>query len=162
MAVAKMKEAVGRKIRIADSKCAIGGVRCEVDVHDGHTIITDEPTERGGTDTATSPLMYFTTALGTCQTVQIIKVAEAMRFKHGAINIHTETTTDLIDGIEGNNNGVMHFVGATLNIEIETNEPAAKLERLAALSEDRCPVGRLFADAGFEPECIWTSIPLSD
>jgi uncharacterized OsmC-like protein len=104
--------------------------------------------------------MYFTTALGTCQTVQIIKVAEAMRFKHGAINISTETTTDLIDGVEGNTNGVMHFVGAILKIEIETNEPAAKLERLATLSEDRCPVGRLFADAGFEPECIWTAVPL--
>jgi uncharacterized OsmC-like protein len=160
MAVVKMKEVVGRKVRIADSKCVGGGVRCEVDVHDGHSVITDEPTERGGTDTATSPLMYFTTALGTCQTVQIIKVAEAMRFKHGAINISTETTTDLIDGIEGNTNGVMHFVGAILKIEIETNEPAAKLERLATLSEDRCPVGRLFADAGFEPECIWTAVPL--
>ena len=160
MAVVKMKEVVGRKVRIADSKCVGGGVRCEVDVHDGHSVITDEPTERGGTDTATSPLMYFTTALGTCQTVQIIKVAEAMRFKHGAININTETTTDLIDGIEGNTNGVMHFVGAILKIEIETNEPAAKLERLATLSEDRCPVGRLFSDAGFEPECIWTAVPL--
>jgi uncharacterized OsmC-like protein len=106
--------------------------------------------------------MYFTTALGTCQTVQIVKVAEAMRFKHGAINIHTETVTDLIDGLEGNNNGVMHFVGATLNIEIETNEPQEKLDRLAALSEDRCPVGRLFADAGFEPECIWTAVPLKE
>jgi uncharacterized OsmC-like protein len=162
MAVAKMKEVIGRKVRIADSKCAAGGVRCEVDVHDGHTVITDEPVERGGADTATSPLMYFTTALGTCQTVQIIKVAEAMRFKHGAINIHTETTTDLIGGLEGNNNGVMHFVGATLKIEIETNESTAKLKRLAALSEDRCPVGRLFADAGFEPECIWIAVPLSE
>ena len=66
----------------------------------------------------------------------------------------------MIDGIDGNNNGVMHFVGATLHIKIETNETAAKLERLAALSEDRCPVGRLFADAGFEPKCIWTAIPL--
>ena len=162
MAVAKMKEVVGRKVRVVDSKCAAGGVRCEVDTGDGHTVITDEPEARGGTDTATSPLMYFTTALGACQTVQIIKVAEAMRFKHGEINIHTETTTDLIDGLEGNNNGVMHFVGATLNIEIETNESPEKMERLAALSEDRCPVGRLFADAGFEPECVWTAIPLAE
>ena len=45
---------------------------------------------------------------------------------------------------------------------IKTNEPAVKLERLAALSEDRCPVGRLFADAGFEPECVWTALPLPD
>jgi uncharacterized OsmC-like protein len=160
MAVAKMKEVVGRKLRVANSKCP-EGVRCEVDVGDGHTVITDEPAERGGTDTATSPLMYFTTALGTCQTVQIHKVAEAMRFKHGAINIRTETVTDLVDGIDGNPS-VMKFVGATLNIEIETNESPEKLKRLADLSEDRCPVGRLFADAGFEPECVWTAVPLAE
>ena len=49
MAVAKMKEVVGRKIRVADSKCAPGGVKIEVDVGGGHTVITDEPAERGGT-----------------------------------------------------------------------------------------------------------------
>ncbi|MBT4939812.1 MAG: hypothetical protein HON14_11810, partial [Rhodospirillaceae bacterium] len=82
--------------------------------------------------------------------------------KHGEINIRVETVTDLIDGVEGNSNGVMHFVGATLNIEIETNESPEKLQRLAQLSEDRCPVGRLFADAGFEPECVWTAVPLAE
>tara|TARA_Y100000780_G_C13328061_1_gene280302 strand:+ start:228 stop:476 length:249 start_codon:yes stop_codon:yes gene_type:complete len=82
MAVAKMKEVVERKLRVVDVKCK-EGTRCEVDTNDGHTVITDEPEVRGGTDTATSPLMYFTTSLGACQTVQIIKVAEAMRFKHG-------------------------------------------------------------------------------
>jgi putative redox protein len=162
MAVAKMKEVVGRTLRVANSKSEAGGVRCEVDVGGGHTVITDEPVARGGTDTATSPLMYLTTSLGSCQTVQIIKVAEAMRFKHGTIKIRTETVTDLIDGLEGNNKGVMHFVGAKLEIEIETNETPEKLQRLAALSEDRCPVGRLFADAGFEPECIWTAVPLAE
>ncbi len=161
MAVAKMKEVVGRKVRVVDISCP-EGVRCEVDTGDGHTVITDEPEARGGTDTATSPLMYFTTSLGACQNVQIVKVAEAMRFKHGAINIHVETITDLIDGLEGNANGVMHFVGAKLDIEIETNEPPEKLQRLADLSEDRCPVGRLFADAGFEPECNWTALPLKE
>ena len=160
MAVAKMKEVVGRTLRVASSSCVPGGVRCEVDVGGGHTVITDEPIPRGGTDTATSPLMYLTTSLGSCQTVQIIKVAAAMRFKHGAINIRTETVTDTIDGIEGNSKGVKHFVGAKLEIEIETDESPEKLKRLAALSEDRCPVGRLFADAGFEPECIWTAIPM--
>ena len=159
MAVAKMKEVVERKLRVVDVKCK-EGTRCEVDTNDGHTVITDEPKVRGGTDTATSPLMYFTTSLGACQTVQIIKVAEAMRFKHGEININVETTTDTIDGLEGNNKGVMHFVGAKLDIEVETNESPEKFERLAALSEDRCPVGRLFADAGFEPECTWTAVPL--
>lgn len=161
MAVVKMKEGMGRKVRVADSKCP-EGVRCEVDVQDGHTVITDEPEARGGTDTATSPLAYFTTSLATCQTVQVHKVAEAMRFKHGAINIRAETVTDLVTGIDGNEKGVMKFVGAKLDIEIETNESPEKLKRLAELSEDLCPVGRLFADSGFEPECNWTAVPLAE
>jgi len=161
MAIVKMKEGSGRKIRVADSKCP-EGVRCIVDVGGGHTVITDEPAERGGTDTATAPLMYLTTSLATCQTVQIHKVAEAMRFKHGAINIRAETVTDLVTGIDGNDKGVMKFVGAKLDIEIETNESPEKLARLAALSEDLCPVGRLFGDAGFEPECNWTAVPLAE
>ena len=49
MAVAKMKEVVERKLRVVDVKCK-EGTRCEVDTNDGHTVITDEPEVRGGTD----------------------------------------------------------------------------------------------------------------
>ena len=36
------------------------------------------------------------------------------------------------------------------DVDIETDENEKRLERLKALSEDRCPVGRLFVDAGAE------------
>ena len=45
-----------------------------------------------------------------------------MRFAHGDINIDCSATTDLIDGMEGNANGVMHFCEVEMNIDIETNE----------------------------------------
>jgi uncharacterized OsmC-like protein len=159
MAVVKQKEPIGRQVRVADSKCP-EGVRCEISVQGGHTIITDEPAERGGTDTAASPLMYFTSSLAACQTVQIVKVAEAMRFKHGAININAETVTDRIEGVAGGNARVMRFCAAKMIIDIETDETPERFERLQRISEDQCPVGNLFTDAGYEPEVIWNALPM--
>lgn len=158
MATVQLKEPTLAKVREVESH-STGEVRCEVNVGGGHTVVTDEPAERGGTDTATSPLMYFTTSLATCQTVQIIKVAEAMRFKHGAINIKAATTTDMVPGIDGNDK-VMRFCAAEMIIDIETDEPEQKVERLKKLSEDRCPVGNIFTDAGYEPSVTWNVLPM--
>ncbi|NKB55438.1 MAG: hypothetical protein GKS00_03785 [Alphaproteobacteria bacterium] len=160
MAVVRQKEQLGRRTRIVESTC-VAGTRCDVTAGD-HTIVTDEAKDRGGNGEGAPPLYHFTAALAACQTVQIVKVAQAMRFKHGAINIRATATTNLIDGIEGNRDGVMHFNEAELFIDIETNEPEAKLERLKALSEDRCPVGRLFAEAGYPPKMVWKALPLNE
>ena len=156
MAVVRQKEPSAATTRRIESK-STGSVRCEVDAN-GHKIITDEPVSRGGTDTGASPLAYLTTSLAACQTVQIIKVAEAMRFEHGAINIDASTTTDRIAAIEGDRK-VMRFCAADLDIQIETNEPENRVERLKALSEDACPVGMLFSDAGYRPTIHWTVRP---
>jgi uncharacterized OsmC-like protein len=162
MAEVKQKEQVGRRAREVRSTCKAGGVICEVSTAEGHTIVTDEPAERGGTDTGAAPLYHLAASLAACQTVQIVKVAEAMRFKHGDINIDCSAVTDLIEGLEGNANGVMHFCEAELIIDIETDESEKKIERLKALSEDRCPVGRLFIEAGYPPRVIWNILPMKD
>ena len=159
MVAVKQKETVGRRTRVVDTH-STGGVRCEV-TSGRHTFITDEPPERGGNDEAPPPLYYLAASLATCQTVQIVKVAEAMRFKHGAINIRAEATTDLVDGLEGNANGVMKFTAGALGIDIETDESEKRLERLIALSEDRCPVGRLFIDAGADLDVKWNVLPMN-
>ncbi|MFT6583078.1 MAG: putative OsmC-like protein [Alphaproteobacteria bacterium] len=160
MAIVRQKEQIGRRTRVVESAC-VAGTRCDVKAGN-HIIVTDEAKGRGGNDEGAPPLFHLAAALASCQTVQIIKVAEAMRFKHGAVNIRATATTDLIDGIEGNRDGVMHFNEAELFIEIETNEPSQKIERLKALSEDRCPVSRLFVEAGYPPKMSWTVSPLAE
>jgi uncharacterized OsmC-like protein len=160
MAEIRMKDPVMKKVRTVGSK-STGAVRCEVLVPNEPSIVTDEPVERGGTGTAASPLMHFTASLATCQTVQIIKVAEAMRFKHGVIDIKASTTTDHVAAVEGEQK-VMRLCAAEMLISIETNEPEKKIERLKLLSEDRCPVGQLFNDAGYPPKLIWTILPLNE
>ena len=83
-----------------------------------------------------------------------------MRFAHGGINIDCSATTDLIDGMEGNANGVMHFYEAEMIIDIETNESEKKIELLKKLSEDRCRVDRMFTEAGYPPRVTSNILPL--
>ena len=136
------------------------GVRCEGRVEEGnHIIVSDEPEERGGTGKAPAPLYFFTSSLGSCQAVQIRKVAEAMRIQLGEINIKVSTTTDRIPGVDKENK-VMRFCAAQMDIDIETDASPEKIERLKKISEDQCPVGNLFTDAGFEPVVNWTVRPL--
>jgi len=158
MAAIRPKEQLGRRTRVVESVC-VSGLRCDIAAGE-HTIVTDEPEGRGGNGDAPTPLQHLTASLAACQSVQIAKVAQAMRFRHGAVRIKATATTDLINGIEGNRDGVMHFCEAELFIDIETDEPEQKVERLKALSEDRCPVGRLFAEAGYPPRIVWTVRPL--
>jgi uncharacterized OsmC-like protein len=135
------------------------GPRCDIDAPGSHVIVTDEPAERGGTNAGASPLVHLTTALASCQAVQVHKVARAMRFNHGPITIECTTTTDRVPAIDGGDK-VMRFIAAGLDIAIETDEPKARLDRLAQLSEDACPVGNLFADAGYAPVITWKALPL--
>ena len=159
MAVAKLKDPQGATIRTVETKSA-NGIRCEVTAPGGHVFHTDEPAERGGTDTAAAPLLYFTASLATCQTVQIHKVAKAMRLDHGAIDIHVETTTDRVPGLAGGDSRVMRFCAAHMVVDIETDAPRDKVERLMKLAEDQCPVGNLFTDAGYPPTLEFNIRPM--
>ena len=155
----KQKAGTAGSTRSVEATCR-AGVRCEITTPEGHTVITDEPVERGGENTGPSPLACLTASLASCQVVQIVKVAEAMRFAHGTITITASTTTDRVASDKGNDR-VMRFCAADLVINMETDESPEKIERLKTLSEDRCPVGNLFADAGFEPAIAWNILPLS-
>lgn len=158
MAVVKLKDPAGAKVRVIES-VSENGIKCKISAPGGHSFYTDEPPERGGTDTAAPPLMHFTASLAACQTVQIHKVAKAMRLNHGAINIRASTTTDRIPGLDGNDK-VMRFCAAEMVVDIETDEPPEKIERLMKLSEDQCPVGNLFSDAGYEPVLTFNILPM--
>ena len=154
------KEQTSASLRSVEAVCT-AGVRCEISTPEGHTIITDEPPKRGGENAGPSPLACLTASLASCQAVQIVKVAEAMRFEHGTIAITASTSTDRLASDKGNDK-VMRFFAADLAISIETDEKPERVERLKVLSEDRCPVGNLFADAGYEPTISWAVLPMSD
>ena len=160
MAAIKLKEKPEGRIRIAKSINQPGTVRCDITM-DNHQIIIDEPAERGGKDEAASPLLHFSAALASCQTVQVVKVAEAMRLKIGEIKIDAVLELGSGEGREKDSR-IIRFQVAKMIISVETNESEAKIERLKQLSIDRCPIGALLDDAGIEPEVTWNILPLSE
>lgn len=158
MVTVRQKEDIAAKVRNVETTCK-EGTYVEVKTETNHTFATDEPIPAGGQDKAAAPLMYLSGALASCQSVQITKVAEAMRFEHGTINIKCSTTTDFLTSAH-EDKPVMRFCAAELIIDLETNESEKKTERLKAVAEDRCPVGRLFADAGYPPVLVWNILPM--
>ncbi len=159
MATLRIKEIAEANSRTAKSAMAAGGMRCDVEM-EGHTTIIDEPPERGGTDQGATPLLHFSAAFASCQTVQIAKVAESMRLKLGEIKIDATIDTGRDDGRETGAR-IIRIVGAKLVVSIETNESEKKIDRLKLLAVDRCPVGALLDDAGVEPEFVWNILPLA-
>lgn len=160
MATLRIKEIAEANSRTAKSVMAAGGLRCDVEM-EGHATVIDEPPERGGTNQGATPLLHFSAAFASCQTVQIAKVAESMRLKFGEIKIDATIDTGRDDGREAGAR-IIRIVGAKLNVSIETNESEKKIERLKLLAVDRCPIGALLDDAGVEPEFVWNILPLPD
>lgn len=159
MTTLRIKEIQEANSRVAKSVMPAGGLRCNVEM-EGHATIIDEPPERGGTNQGATPLLHFSAGLGTCQTVQIAKVAESMRLRFGEIKIDAIIDTGRDDGREVGSR-IIRIVGAKMIISIETNENEKKIARLKMLALDRCPIGALLSDAGVEPEIEWNILPLS-
>ncbi len=105
----RQKEKAGASTRSVEATCT-ASVRCEITAPGGHTIVTDEPADRGGENTGPSPLACLTASLASCQAVQIVKVAEAMRFAHGTITITASTTTDRVASDKGNDSEIYNNV----------------------------------------------------
>ncbi len=160
MATLKLKEVEEENTRTAKSLMAPGGLRCDVEM-DGHTVVIDEPPERGGTNLGATPLLHLSAALATCQTVQIAKVAAAMRLDFGEIKIDATIDTGRGDGREEKSR-IIRIVAAKMVVSIQTNVSEKKLVRLQQLALDRCPIGALLEDAGVVPEVVWNTLPLND
>ena len=154
----KMKEAVGPKTRTVDLT-QVDNVNFKIATESGFDIYTDEAVENRGTGTAPRPLETVTAALAACQSVQIVRVADAMRFTMEGLNVICSTATGRIPGIDGND-PVMRFGAATMEVTFATDEPEIRVERLKALAVDRCPISQLFEDAGVAVEMNWSVTPL--
>ncbi len=154
----KTKEAIAPKTRTVELT-QVDNVNFKIRTESGFDIYTDEAAENRGGGTAPRPLETITAALTACQSVQIVRVADAMRFKMEGLDVICSTTTGRIPGIDGND-PVMRFGAATMEVSFETDEPENRIGRLKALAVDRCPISRLFEDAGVDVEMTWVVSPL--
>jgi uncharacterized OsmC-like protein len=158
MATLRLKEIEEPNSRTANSVMTAGGLRCDIELQ-GHSTIIGEPPERGGKDEGASPLLHLSAALASCQSVQVAKVAQAMRIEYGDVKIDATLDTGRGDGREEGAR-IIRFIGVKMVISIQTNASEKKIERLKTMAVDRCPVSALFDDAGVEPEIEWRILPL--
>ena len=149
----RQKSGPGVRVRTARLR-QVKDYRFDTTVESGHVVPTDDGAHIGGTGAAPTSLETLTAALASCQSVQVVRVAEAMRFRLSNLDVTCVTTSDKIPGIKGND-AVIRIDGARLEIAFDTDESAHNIDRLKALAVDKCPIGRLFQDAGITPEIVW-------
>lgn len=133
-----------------------GTTRAVMMVRD-HVVVTDEP----GSNTGATPLETLLSSLLGCECAIIHKVATAMRFEFSAIELDGVAEMDRrgIDGVRGVR---PYFSKVDLKIEVFSNEPEKKFERLLKNVEYRCPVLNLFLAADVEVNIDWQLVPTEE
>lgn len=103
------------------------------------TITSDEPSSRGGDDTGPTPLELLMASLCACTSVSAARMAAKLRFAYSALETVAEGELDT-RGRKGEADVPVHHRAVRLTVRIATEEPDARLERLADLVGRYCPV----------------------
>jgi putative redox protein len=70
------------------------GFAHEVDIEGGHTIVVDEPTDLGGTDTGPSPGRLLAASLASCTAVTMEMYAELKGWELSEVEVEVDATYD--------------------------------------------------------------------
>ncbi|MBA3340062.1 MAG: OsmC family protein [Geodermatophilaceae bacterium] len=103
--------------------------------------VVDEPTERGGTNTAPNPLAYFLAGAASCLANHYVCVALSEDISLRALGVVAVGHFDrvLIGGA---------FQDIRYDIRIETDEPAVRIQELAERADVMCFASNTLANAG--------------
>lgn len=130
------------------------GTRTVTTVRD-FTVVTDEAS---GTNTGPTPLENVLASLTGCEAVIINRVAEAMRFKHSAVELECEGEVD-----QRGSRGVLgvrpYFNWVKLKIFVHSQESKQRLEKLKKNVEYRCAVINLMRSAQVDVVTEWALVP---
>lgn len=99
----------------------------------------DEPVELGGADTGPNPVEAVLAALGSCQAIVYRAYANALGLRLDRVEVETRGHLDL-RGFLGDPAVPAGFERVTFNTALVSPEPAEKIEALARLVEQHCPV----------------------
>ena len=68
----------------------IEGYAHEVEIEGGHTLVVDEPADRGGTDTGPRPTRLLAASLAGCIAITIEMYAERKGWEIGAVEVDVD------------------------------------------------------------------------
>jgi putative redox protein len=118
-------------VRIVARRTA--GFAHEVDMEGGHTLVVDEPADRGGTDTGPRPTQLLAASLAGCTAITIEMYAERKEWDVGAIEVDVDVVYD---------GGIPSTFAVALKLPPELSEEQRQiLLRVAA----KCPVHKVLA-----------------
>jgi putative redox protein len=109
------------------------GFAHEVEIEGGHTVLIDEPTAAGGTDTGPSPTRLVAASLAGCTAVTMEMYAERKGWDVGQVEVDVD--------VEYRDSAPLSFA-VTLHLPEELSDE--QRERLLAVAR-KCPVHKLLA-----------------
>jgi uncharacterized OsmC-like protein len=130
------------------------GTRTEIKVRDFEPVYTDEPSSLGGTNTAPSPLETVLVSLVGCDGVIINGVAKAMDFDYVGVDFDCQSQLD-VRGPKGVPGVRPYFESVDLIINLYTDEPRERVDKLIKNVEFRCPVMNLLRAADVTLNVQW-------
>jgi len=109
------------------------GFAHEVDMEGGHSLVVDEPAERGGTDTGPRPTQLLAASLAGCTAITIEMYAERKGWEVGAIEVDVDVAYE---------NGIPSTFAVALQLPAELSEEQRQLLLRVA---GKCPVHKVLA-----------------
>lgn len=105
--------------------------------------LVDEPSERGGTDTAPNPLAYFLAGAATCllSHYMLRAIADEMELDELSLAARGQFNRRLFGGA---------FTKVVYDVRITSSEKHARIEELARTAEEMCYAHNTLANAGVE------------
>ena len=104
-----------------------------------HSIIIDEPVEKGGTDAGMNPVELMLCSVASCMALTLSIYAEAMGVKAEDIRIDAEGDLDSA-GMKGSSRVRPGFNRIRLSISAKTNVAPEVFQQVVDLAVLRCPV----------------------
>lgn len=106
----------------------------------GFKVHMDEPKELDGTDKAMNPVEMLLSALGGCLTISIAAFSKIVHVDLKDCRVQVSGDLDP-DGFLGKNKDVrVGFSQIRYNIEIISDSPQEKIDKLMKMLKERCPV----------------------
>ncbi len=136
------------------------GYHSDVTVHDGpkHKVVLAEPVEDGGSGKGPNPMEALISSFAICEFEQSLVIAKEKGVKNWVLDMDASLLVNL-DGYMNKSPG-MHakdvFVKMKHDATITTEADQATIDKIFEETVTRCPLTRLFSDAGAGLEGKWT------
>ena len=133
---------------------------CKTEVRVGHhTVVIDEPTRRGGTDSAATPLETLLSSHLACTNVILNMIATEERVQIGDMSMELTVQFDT-GGISTTTPTEVPFPEMALTVDMSSDATPEQVDTLKTEIARRCPVSVILRRSGTAIAEIWNVRPL--